>query len=54
MVGYLVKDIEILLTQLKAIEKTSDEIGDAGTNDLITPYIYEYEKDLWMLKAYSA
>jgi ferritin dps family protein len=30
----------------------SDEIGDEGTNNLMSDFVTEQEKTVWMLKAY--
>lgn len=52
MVRYLIKDMETIIEQLTEIEETASEIGDIGTSDLITGYVYAYEKELWMLNAF--
>lgn len=46
------------LTQLLALErkilKTSDDAGDEGTNSMMSDFISEQEKTVWMMKAWLA
>ena len=37
--------------EAKAIFKKADEVTDIGTTDLLSRYILEAEKNIWMLKA---
>lgn len=48
----LIKDVEYWIRDTKELVALSDEAGDAPTNDMFTGYQSEYEKLLWMLKAY--
>ncbi len=44
--------LEQLVTKQKDIIKTADSNDDISTNDLMTRYIAEQEKTLWMLRSY--
>ena len=44
-------NIEFLVKEAKAIFKKADEVTDIGTTDLLSRYILEAEKNIWMLKA---
>jgi starvation-inducible DNA-binding protein len=44
--------LTILLKKQREILDLSDEIGDEGTNALMSDYIREQEKLVWMYSAY--
>jgi len=44
-------NIEFLVNEAKAIFNKADELTDIGTTDLLSRYILEAEKNIWMLKA---
>lgn len=46
-------DVEYWIKDSKEILALADEAGDAVTADIFTGYVKEYEKLLWMLKAYA-
>ncbi len=46
------KNFEILLIQKRMIVEAAAKAGDEGTADLLTPLIFDLEKQAWMLKAY--
>jgi len=51
-VEYLKTDVEYWIKDSEEIVKLAEEAGDVGTADLFTGYLAEYQKLLWMLKAY--
>ncbi len=44
-------NIEYLVSEAKTIFNKADENTDIGTTDLLSRYILEAEKNIWMLKA---
>jgi len=40
-----------LVNEAKMIFHKADELTDIGTSDLLSRYILEAEKNIWMLKA---
>lgn len=46
-------EFEAMLSQVKEIKKTADEEKDYGTSAMMDEYISEYEKNIWMLTAFS-
>jgi len=48
----LVTDMEYWVKNTKEIISLAEEEGDVVTADLFTGYLSEYEKTLWMLRAY--
>jgi starvation-inducible DNA-binding protein len=44
--------LTVLLKKQREILDLSDEIGDEGTNALMSDYIREQEKLVWMYSAY--
>ncbi|MFN7013950.1 MAG: Dps family protein [Bacteroidia bacterium] len=48
----IIKNLEILLRKERELLHLSDKLNDEGTNSLISDYIKEQEKTLWMLRAY--
>lgn len=50
----LISDVEYWVNDTAEIVKLSEEDGDVVTADLFTGYLKEYQKLLWMLKAYMA
>nr|WP_315124300.1 Dps family protein [uncultured Capnocytophaga sp.] len=51
-VRLVIDSISALLPLERELLSLSDEIGDEGTNSLISGFISEQEKNVWMLKAY--
>ncbi|MGP1479618.1 MAG: Dps family protein [Capnocytophaga sp.] len=51
-VRLVIDSISALLPLERELLNLSDEIGDEGTNSLISGFISEQEKNVWMLKAY--
>lgn len=51
-VRLVIDTISALLPLERDLLTLSDEIGDEGTNSLISGFVSEQEKNLWMLKAY--
>ena len=51
-VRLVIDTISALLPLEREILTLSDEINDEGTNSLISGFISEQEKNVWMLKAY--
>ena len=51
-VRLVIDSISALLPLERELLSLSDEIGDEGTNSLISDFISEQEKNVWMLKAY--
>jgi metalloregulation DNA-binding stress protein len=51
-VRLVIDSISALLPLERELLNLSDEIGDEGTNSLISDFISEQEKNVWMLKAY--
>lgn len=47
----IVKDYEKLLNKVKSIKKKADEKEIYSTSSLMDGYIFDYMKNLWMLKA---
>lgn len=55
MIAILLKDYETLITHLKeAIPTAQDQWNDAGTADLFTGYIQDYEKTAWFLRSLNS
>lgn len=53
MVGNLVQDHESVVKQLRAdIERCEDELGDAGTADILTAILEDHDKAAWMLRSF--
>ena len=53
-VSALVSDVEFWIHDTGELIKLSEDEGDAATADIFTGYLSEYQKLLWMLKAYLA
>lgn len=53
-IQHLRTDVEYWVKDTKEIAQLADEQGDAVTADLFNEYLQNYEKLLWMLKAYLA
>lgn len=51
-VQHVLSGLQSLIELEREVSALSDEIGDDGTNDLITTYIREQEKLVWMYNAY--
>ena len=51
-VRLVIDSIVALLPLERELLTFSDEINDEGTNTLISDFIVEQEKNLWMLKSY--
>ena len=52
-VAKLITDVEFWIKDTKEIVTLTEEGGDTVTADMFNAYLGEYEKLLWMLKAYS-
>lgn len=52
MVKEILKDFEVLLSFMVESVEAAEEIGDKGTDDLITGYMKRMEKQHWMLTAF--
>lgn len=48
----VLNDLAVLIKQEREIIALASEAGDDGTQDLLTPYISQQEKLVWMLCAY--
>ena len=46
-------DVEYWVKDSKEIVELADKEGDVVTADIFTGYVKEYEKTLWMLKAFA-
>lgn len=51
-VQLIVQSLEVLLQKERAILKQSDDADDEGTNAMMSDFITEQEKTVWMLKAW--
>jgi len=51
-VKYLLEGFQVLITKERAILDLSGEMNDEGSNALMSDYIREQEKTVWMLSAY--
>ncbi|TWW01836.1 Dps family protein [Chitinophaga pinensis] len=51
-VQHVLSGLQSLIEIEREVSALSDEVGDDGTNDLITTYIREQEKIVWMYNAY--
>lgn len=51
-VQHILAGLQSLIEIEREVAVLSDEVGDDGTNDLITTYIREQEKLVWMYNAY--
>lgn len=51
-VQHVLSGLQSLIEIEREVSALSDEVGDDGTNDLITTYIREQEKLVWMYNAY--
>lgn len=52
-VNVLITDVEYWIKDSKELVELAEEAGDNGTADLFNDYVGEYQKLLWMLKAYN-
>ncbi|WP_070137003.1 Dps family protein [Crocinitomix algicola] len=52
MVGQILNDFKLLLESQREILNLAGENGDEGTVALMSEYITEQEKTVWMLKSY--
>lgn len=50
----ILQSFEILIAKERKILNASDEMGDEGTNSLMSDYISQQEKLVWMYSAYLA
>ncbi len=50
----MVSDVEYWIRDTKAVVELAEAEGDGATADQFNGYLGEYQKLLWMLKAYSA
>lgn len=48
----LVEILHVLLSKERELLKTAEEANDEGTTDMITTFIAEQEKTVWMLRAW--
>lgn len=51
-IGYILDAFSIILTKQRELLDISDEVGDEGTNSLMSDYIRAQEKMVWMYSAY--
>jgi len=51
-VGQILEAFKILLTKQREIMHLAEETGDEGTNALMSDYIREQEKSVWMYSAF--
>ncbi|MCK7559023.1 DNA starvation/stationary phase protection protein [Chitinophaga sedimenti] len=51
-VKHILEGFKTLIQLEREVSSVSDELGDDGTNDLITTYIREQEKLVWMYNAF--
>ena len=51
-VQFIVDSLAILVVQERSIIEVADKAADSGTSDMMTVYIREQEKLLWMYSAY--
>jgi starvation-inducible DNA-binding protein len=51
-VQHVLSGLQSLIEIERGVSAVSAEVGDDGTNDLITTYIREQEKIVWMYNAY--
>lgn len=51
-VQHVLSGLQTLIEIEREVSSLTDEVGDDGTNDLITTYIREQEKLVWMYNAY--
>ncbi|MFD1553219.1 DNA starvation/stationary phase protection protein [Putridiphycobacter roseus] len=51
-VGYVIDNFSTLIQKERVILDLSDQADDEGTNSLMSDYISQTEKTLWMLNAY--
>ncbi len=54
MVREIISDLETIESFLIDVVDVTSEIGDVGTSDMVNKMIRQYEKDHWMLSAYSS
>lgn len=52
-VNVLIADVEYWIKDSKEIMELAEEAGDKGTESLFDGYLSEYQKLLWMLKAFN-
>jgi starvation-inducible DNA-binding protein len=48
----ILRAFQVLLTKQRALLELSGEIGDEGTNALMSDYVREQEKSVWMYSAF--
>ena len=51
-VQHVLSGLQTIIEIEREVSAVSSEVGDDGTNDLITTYIREQEKVVWMYNAY--
>lgn len=49
---HVAENISVLIKQEREILALAENAGDDGTQDLLTPYVSQQEKLMWMLGAY--
>lgn len=52
MVKHIIVANEQIIRDVKSILKTASQINDTGTEDIFSPYVTQFEKENWMLRAY--
>jgi len=50
----ILRSLDVIMTQERAVEATASESGDVVTADLMTGYLKGQEKLVWMLRAFTA
>jgi len=51
-VGYIVKSLQVLIDLERELLDMSEKISDEGTNSLMSDYLVQQEKFVWMYSAY--
>lgn len=54
MVKVVLKDLKTIVEKERAILNLAQKAGDEGTSSIISDYIQQQEKTIWMLKAYTS
>jgi len=54
MVGIILTDMKTLIMNERDVLRVADDAGDEGTSSLISDYVQQQEKTIWMLRSYLA
>lgn len=52
MIDHVLEDLQYIIGSLRNLIDLSDEADDIVTNDILTGYLPDLEKNVWMLNAY--